>query len=105
MSLPTDPDALVRAFADPPNVAVFATDSILSGAAIVLLVTHESEDGAWQFLNGDDIGNDEIRVVALRTILRVDPTLVEVADLPMGWVATRASPRESWSRRKQGTSV
>lgn len=97
---PPTPDDLAGAFADPPNVAVFAAASVLSGATPALFVTHESEDGAWQFLSGDTTGTAEIRVVALRTMLAVDPTLVEVADLPFGWMATRASRGEPWTRRE-----
>jgi hypothetical protein len=30
-----------------------------------------------------------------------DPTLSELADLPLGWCATRCKPGEAWIRRQQ----
>jgi hypothetical protein len=36
-------------FADPPNVAVIATKSIAYEQDWIALVSHDYEDGAWQF--------------------------------------------------------
>lgn len=83
-------------FDDPPNVAVFTTEDVLAETAEVMYVTHEAEDGAWQFLPGEGVNADAIRVVALTTILARDPTLVQVASLPIGWTATRPETGSDW---------
>ena len=46
-------------FDDPPHVVVFTTKSIAFRQRPVLLVTHDEEDGAWQFLPREGAGCDE----------------------------------------------
>jgi hypothetical protein len=38
-------------------------------------------------------------MVGLGIMVRHDPTILELADLPLGWVATRDGPGEAWVRR------
>jgi hypothetical protein len=44
-------------FDDPSNVAVITTKSIAFGRKPVLLVTHDEEDDAWQFLPREGPGH------------------------------------------------
>ena len=39
---------------------------------------------------------EELQLVRLGTLLDIDPELRQVADLPLGWLATRASPTDAW---------
>jgi len=39
-------------------------------------------------------------VVALKQVVHLDPTVLEVADLPPGWMATRLPGSGSWKRMK-----
>ena len=89
-------------FEDPPNVAVIAMRQILHEAAPILRVSHDEEDGGWQFLTGGDVSMDDALVVALRRIVAADPSVCELADLPEGWVATRDSPGAPWTRQPAG---
>jgi hypothetical protein len=89
-------------FADAENTAAITLKRIVAGIAPILLVTHDSEDGCWQFLDGGEISDEDASVVALREILNLDPTIEEVADLPFGWVAERTAVGTSWRRRKWG---
>tara|TARA_R110002072_G_scaffold36858_18_gene108282 strand:+ start:7411 stop:7707 length:297 start_codon:yes stop_codon:yes gene_type:complete len=93
------------AFADPENTAVFTTRQVVEGLSPILLVTHDEDDGAWQFLFGttDDLGDS--RVVGLRAIVELDSSLVELADLPMGWAARREGPEHSWVRQRQSSEA
>ena len=86
-------------FAEPEHVAVFTTRHILDGEAPILHITHDADDGAWQFLPGFGVCTDDARVVSLRSILSLDATLAELADLPLGWQAVRATKSEPWRRR------
>ena len=99
MSTPL-PDGTNWPFADLPDVAVFTVGAVLSGAAI-LHIQHDEEDGAWQFLDGSDVSYTEARVVSLAEIVRRDPSVTDLADLPLGWQATRASPHQTWVRKPQ----
>ena len=88
-------------FADPKNVAVITLKSITKGDKPILHVTHDSEDGAWQFLDGTTVSEGNASVVSLEEITRIDPAVMELADLPLGWYAVRSAPSEPWRRGKK----
>lgn len=92
-------DAKAWPFSDPPNVAVFADKRILENNAAVLYVDHDLEDGAWQFHGqGEKVDGAEVSIVALRTIVLVDPSVQALADLPVGWCAWRETRSSPWQR-------
>lgn len=85
-------------FDQPPNVAVITLRSILDGERDILCVSHDADDCGWQFLDGGDAVEAEARVVGLRTIVEIDPTVVEIADMSPGWVAVRSDRSSPWDR-------
>lgn len=87
-------------FEDPPNVAVFTTTAVVKGGRPILRVTHDEDDGAWQFHSGEDVGSGDAMIVALREILKLDPSVASLADLPYGWIATRESATTEWRRSR-----
>ena len=97
--MPTVPDNWP--FEDPPNMAVITTRDILEGAAI-LLVSHDEVDGGWQFLPNRAVVDADARIVGLREIWMLDPTVGTLADLPLGWQAWRAAPGDPWQRGPHG---
>ena len=70
---------------------------MLEGAPI-LLVTHDADDGSWQFLCGTTEDPADARVVGLGQMYGRDATLGELADLPEGWRATRSPASGAWQR-------
>ena len=84
-------------FEDTPNTASITTRQVLDGAPI-LLVTHDADDGSWQFLCGTTNDTADGRVVGLGEMYRRDTTVGELADLPEGWRAWRAAPGHPWQR-------
>ena len=86
-------------FSEPPNLAVITTNRVLEGSPIVL-VTHDEDDGGWQFLCGTTNDTADGRVVSLAGIVSLDASLEELADLPLGWSASRAKPGDPWVRVK-----
>jgi hypothetical protein len=87
-------------FEEPKNVAVFTTEKVLLGSHPILYVSHDYSDGAWQFHDGIDVNYDEAKITALSNIVKRDPSLLELADLPLGWIAVRESKNDSWHRSK-----
>ncbi|MBV9126235.1 MAG: hypothetical protein JO112_23035, partial [Planctomycetes bacterium] len=85
-------------FEDPPNVAVFTLTKILHDGQPILLVAHDEDDGAWQFLDGDEVRAEEAALVSLKTIVTLDQTVAELADLPCGWIAWRQQADQPWQR-------
>jgi hypothetical protein len=66
-------------------------------------VAHDEEDGAWQFLSSDEFENfeDVAMIVGLGEIVSIDPSLLEIADMPVGHYAIRETANDKWIIRKQ----
>jgi hypothetical protein len=90
-------------FDEPRTATVFTVRAVMARASPILLVAHDEEDGAWQFLSGLPMTINEAVIVALHEVYAVDPSLGEIADLPIGWEATRAEPGAPWSRKRAAT--
>ena len=85
-------------FDDLPNVVTLTLRRIMHGQAPIRYVTHDADDGMWQFLDGEAAREDEVMLVGLAEILARDPTIAELADLPLGWWANRTSTQAPWQR-------
>jgi hypothetical protein len=72
---------------------------VLEGGRPILRVSHDDDDGAWQFLCGD-VHEDaaEGRIVWLGCMVDRDPSLQELADVPLGWGADRDTVSAPWER-------
>jgi hypothetical protein len=85
-------------FNDPPNLAVITLRRITRKGAPILLVSHDKEDGGWQFLDGQEVAEEDASVVSLLYITRIDPSILQLTDLPLGWTARRSSSDDPWHR-------
>lgn len=92
-------------FEEKRNVAVFTLKQIIHSNKPILFVSHNIEDGAWQFLTGKTTSVDDAVVVGLEEIVKHDQSLKELFDLPEGWEATRKSISENWERKQQDSST
>lgn len=88
------------AFKEDPNLGVITTAPVLAGAPI-MMVSHDVDDGGWQFLCGTTNDPTDGRIVHLQEILAMDPTVSEVADLPLGWIAFRSTVGGEWTREPE----
>lgn len=86
-------------FEDAPNLACFTVKSIMKGTAPILLVFHDADDGAWQMLPSGGADVSEAMVVGLQQLVQMDESLVELANLPLGWSASRENANAPWIRR------
>ena len=85
-------------FGDPEQTEVITLERILQGRSSVLLVTHDEDDGAWQFLDGEHVFEDDGAVVCLGEMVQLDPSLGQLGDLPVGWYGWRPEPGQPWRR-------
>jgi hypothetical protein len=85
-------------FTDPESNDAITLERILRGESPILLVTHDAEDGNWQFLDGEQVFEEDGVVVQLGEMVQFDPSLSSLADLPTGWYAWRPGPGEPWNR-------
>jgi hypothetical protein len=87
-------------FKESENLAVFTSKDIVSQQEWVYYVSHDDEDGAWQFhpFSGFTEEKDAC-LVSLRHIAEIEPRILELFDLPMGWCAWRDSKSSNWQRK------
>lgn len=86
-------------FAEAENTATITLKRIVNRTAPILWVSHDIDDGGWQFLDGEAVTEADASVVSLREILELDPTIKDIADLPLGWQAERTGVGKPWKRR------
>ena len=87
-------------FDQPRNCAVFTTKHVLKEGRDILEVYHDEDDHGWQFHYGGDIVKEDAMVVCLECIVEYDPTVLEVADIPPGWMAYREKKGTPWHKQK-----
>jgi hypothetical protein len=85
-------------FDQPPNCAVITLRQIMNGEQPILYISHDSDDGGWQFLSQETPEVEDCILVSLKRIVEHDSSVLAVANLPLGWCAERASIQESWRR-------
>ncbi len=86
-------------FTETENTACFTQRQIVNHGRPMLLVAHDADDGCWQFLDGsDNLKVADGVLVTLATMVQRDPTLADVADLPLGWMAWREDAGADWQR-------
>jgi len=86
-----------KKFKAPLNTAVFSTTYVIKEKSPILLVSHEA-DGDWQFMGGEPIEDYRkvVMVVSLESIIKKDKTVLQLADLPLGYQATRKTKKDKW---------
>ena len=89
-------------FQDPKNVAVFTNTFIVRDGHAITAVYHDDDDGAWQFhcKHPESNASRNAMIVSLQEIVEIDPTILELYDLPYGWRAVRKSSDASCVREK-----
>ena len=88
-------------FSEPENTAVITYCHIIDNGADILYVSHDAEDGMWQFLCGGIHMQEQARVVSLNEIFALDNTVSELADMPCGYIAQRKSKHSKWKIKKR----
>ena len=83
---------------------MFTVRTVVDGSAVVLYVSHDQEDGAWQFLDASGARREDARLVALHEMLSLDPSLRDLATLPLGWYAVRVNSSSAWTWRDRAGS-
>jgi hypothetical protein len=84
---------------------VVTTSYVTSSAEPIVYVTREIDEDEefWQFHCGNgDYSQDRLQLVSLATILSLDPSVSDVADLPDGFGARREGPGQSWVYAREG---
>lgn len=87
----------MKNFLENLDTAVFTTKYVLEEQSPITHVYHYDEDGVWQFSGLEDIENDQdFRIVSLEEIIKLDDSILEISDLPLGYEAYREKSGSSW---------
>lgn len=88
-------------FHDPPTCLAMTVRQIVCGEEWIYCVTHHEFEGGWQFTGVGPWEAEDVVEVTLEEMLKIDPSLLRLADLPRGWCAWREEPGEGWRRVNQ----
>ncbi|OCX51844.1 hypothetical protein BEL04_17695 [Mucilaginibacter sp. PPCGB 2223] len=87
-----------KKFKEPLSTSVLTTKFVTDDNKDITYVTHNEDDGSWEFLS-DDVFDDQkviVRVIDLGQMLERDATLLDLADMPVGHYAVRDSRDDAW---------
>ena len=78
------------------NTMVITTMNIINKKKKVVLVFHDREDEIWQFLDGEDVSEENAAIVSIAEMEQLDPSICELCDLPLGYGAFRDEETQQW---------
>ena len=84
-------------FSDPKNTACMVCSHVLNENAPILYVSHDAEDGMWQFLCGSNNHTSEhAKIIALSEAVLMDGSVNQLYEMPLGVGATRETKNGQW---------
>ncbi len=90
-------------FGEPPHAVTVAMRQLIQEDQPILQACHDDHSEACgQFLTGKPVQTADLMLLGLEEVVRRDPSILELADLPMGWQASRSSPDAPWQRAQLG---
>ena len=84
---------------------MFVTREVMDREEPILLVTHEDGENSWSFIGSSDGTLENCKLIALEEAVAIDSSILQLADLPVGWRAWRDSPQDSWIRAPQSDTT
>ena len=91
----------MKKFTDDLNTAVITTKYVLESKSPILSVFHY-DDGSWQFSGPEeDLPDEDYRVLSLDEIIKMDSSILEIADLPHEGEAHRETKTSPWKMKSQ----
>ena len=87
-------------FKEQRSAIVVTEKVIVDGLSPILYVFRDSVDGQWIFLSDEKSAGDEVDVVTLEEIVKLDNSVKQLSDLPAGWKAWRETKDKPWNRSK-----
>lgn len=83
-------------FLEDKNTMVITTKDIIEKKKEIVLVSHDEDDGMWEFLDGADVAEENAAIISLTELVNIDASVNEVSDLPLGWIAYRENKEAHW---------
>lgn len=70
-------------FYDSPDTAAIICCHIMENQTPILYVSHDEDDGMWQFLCGEAHGIDDAKLVSLKWVFDLDNSVSALKDMPI----------------------
>ena len=83
-------------FLEEKKTMVITTKNIINQIKDITFVSHDDEDGMWEFLDGDEVDETNAAIVSLFEIVQLDNSINELYELPLGGLAYRNNKNEKW---------
>ena len=61
-----------------------------------MIVFHDEEDGAWQFLDNGKICKEDAMIISLKEMIEIDPSIQQLAEMKTGYFAVRENTDSEW---------
>lgn len=87
-------------FHDAPNTATIICCHIMEDGVPILYVSHDEDDGMWQFLCGKAHKISEAKLVSLKWVFDLDNSISALKDMPCGYYAERKTQNDNWVIKK-----
>ena len=85
-------------FEDAPNTACIVCRHVLDKERPIKYISHDADDGMWQFLCGGDHKEEDARIVSLYAAFMLDQSIGQVADMPCGCYIQRNNECDGWKQ-------
>ena len=83
-------------FADAPDTAAIVCRHVLEEGAPITYVSHDEDDGMWQFLCGGLHETADARLVSLYSVWKRDESVGLLCEMPPGFIAWHAGAEDEW---------
>ena len=84
-------------FNEPENTACITCDHVVVHKKPILYVAHDEDDGCWQFLCGQENHTEaNAKIIPLKNATKIDDSLNQLSELPLGCGAERESINDNW---------
>ena len=83
------------------NTVAVTQRSVLVGQYAILTILRDSVDGTWFCFPDEHPEVDPEVTLPLQEVVRIDSTVAQLRDLPVGWKATRKAKSAPWIRSRQ----
>lgn len=87
-------------FYDEPNTAAILCSHVINRDEPILFVSHDEDDGMWQFLCGKTHEAEDAKLVSLQSVFDLDNSIGTLAEMPCGYCATRENQEAKWIIRE-----
>ncbi len=83
-------------FSEHPEKLVFTCCHFLEGEKPLTFAAHHFDDNNWQFLCSEHHADTDAVIITIGELLELDPSIEELCDLPVGYLATRKNKNAKW---------